>query len=203
METDWSGKQNGRPVQNQKPNGGITMKPLSRAGSIILSLCEAVIGILLLVEPVGFTTGIIIFLGVVLLILGITSIVQYFRTAPELAAAKQGLTQGCIEILAGLFCVLKSGWFIVTFPLLTILYGVGTLVTGIAKVQWTVDKIRLKMKKWIWTALGAILTIACAVIILCNPFSSTTVLWIFIAVILIVEAVIDIIAAIFTKDPAQ
>ncbi|MGM9650464.1 MAG: DUF308 domain-containing protein [Faecousia sp.] len=62
------------------------------------------------------------------------------------------------------------------------------------------DKIRLKLKKWYLTALSAILTIACAVVILCNPFSSTAVLWTFIAVILIVEAIVDIIAAIITKE---
>ena len=171
----------------------------SKASIIILSLCEAIVGILLLVNPVGFTTGIIIFLGLVLLILGIINVVQYFRATPQAAVIKQNLSRGLIEILAGLFCVLKSGWFIATFPILTILYGIGTLMTGITKVQWTVDKIRLKIKKWFWTALSSALTIVCAVIILCNPFSSTAVLWSFIAVILIVEAVIDIIAAIFSK----
>ena len=176
------------------------MNMSSKVSSIILSLCEAVVGILLLVNPIGFTTGIIIFLGVVLLIVGIANVVQYFRTAPAIAAVKRGLTRGCIEILLGLFCILKSGWFITTFPILTILYGIVILITGIAKVQWTVDKIRLKMKKWIWTALGAVLTIACAIIILCNPFSSATVLWIFIGVALIVDAIMDIISAIFTKE---
>lgn len=172
----------------------------SKASIIILSLCEVIVGILLLVNPVGFTTGILIFLGLVLLILGVTNVVQYFRATPQRAAIEQKMSRGLLEILVGLFLVLKSGWFLATFPILTILYGIGTLLTGITKVQWTVDQIRLKMKKWFWTALGAVLTIVCAVIILCNPFSSTAVLWTFIAVILIVEAAIDIIAAIFSKE---
>lgn len=176
------------------------MKTTSKAGSIILSLCEAIIGVLLLVNPVGFTTGIIIFLGIVFLLLGIASVIQYFRTAPEVAVAKQSLTRGCLEILIGVFCVTKSAWFLATFPLLTILYGIGTLVTGITKVQWTVDKIRLKRKRWFWTAISAVLTILCAMVILWNPFSGTTVLWMFIAITLIVEAVIDLIAAIFAKE---
>ncbi|MGN0307803.1 MAG: DUF308 domain-containing protein [Lachnospiraceae bacterium] len=176
------------------------MRLSSKTGSIILSLCEVIIGILLLVNPVGFTAGIIIFLGIILLILGITNVVQYFRTEPEIAALKQSLTRGCIGILAGLFCMFNSNWFIAAFPILTILYGIGMLIVGIAKVQWTIDKIRLKMKKWFWTAISAALTILCAVIILYNPFSSTAVLWIFLAVILIAGAIIDIIAAIFLKE---
>ncbi|MGN1160014.1 MAG: HdeD family acid-resistance protein [Lachnospiraceae bacterium] len=176
------------------------MKASSKVSNIIVSLCEMIIGILLLVNPIGFTTGIIVFIGIVLLLMGLSKVVGYFREAPEEAALKQGLTRGCIEILAGLFCIIKSEWFIVTFPILTILYGIGILVTGIAKVQWTVDSIRLKMKRWFWIAISAVLTLACAVLILCNPFSSTTVLWTFIAVILIVEAVMDIVATVFVKN---
>ena len=48
--------------------------------------------------------------------------------------------------------------------------------------------------------LSAALTIVCAVIILYNPFSSTAVLWTFIAITLIVEAVVDVIATIFAKE---
>ncbi|MGN0519323.1 MAG: HdeD family acid-resistance protein [Candidatus Fimenecus sp.] len=175
------------------------MRASIKVTRILLSLCEAVVGILLLVNPVGFTTGIIIFLGIGLCILGIADVVQYFRTPPAAAALKQGLTRGCIAILFGLFCILKSEWFISAFPLLTILYGLGTLVLGIAKIQWTIDRIRLKLKRWIWIAVSAVLTIVCAVIILWNPFSSTAVLWMFIAIALIVEAVFDILATIFAR----
>ena len=176
------------------------MKQSSKLSAILLALCEGIIGILLLMNPVGFTTGIIVFLGIVLLVIGVAAVVQYFRTDPVEAALEQGLTWGCIEILAGLFCILKSGWFIITFPLLTILYGVGILITGVAKVQRTVDMIRLKLKKWFWMAISAAVTILCAVVILCTPFSSASVLWMFIAIMLIVEAVIDVIAVIFAKE---
>ena len=172
---------------------------MSKMSSILLSLCELVVGILLLVSPVSFTTGIIQFVGIVLIIGGVISVVQYFRTEPEVAVAEQSLTHGLIEILLGCFCAFNSQWFIATFPILTILYGIGTLVTGIAKVQWMIDMIRLKVKKWFLMGIAAVLTIICAVIILCNPFSSTAVLWMFIAITLIVEAVIDVIATIFAK----
>ena len=43
------------------------------------------------------------------------------------------------------------------------------------------------------------LTLTFAVLILCNPFSTTAILWTFIAVSLIVEAVVDILTYIFGK----
>lgn len=170
-----------------------------KMSNTILSVCEAVVGILLLVNPVGFTTGIIVFLGIVLLLLGVSDVVRYFREDPAAAAIRKDLSYGCLLILAGLFCILKNGWFVATFPILTVLYGVGTLVTGITKVQWAVDRIRLGIRNWFWTAISAVLTILFAVVILCDPFSSTTVLWSFIAVILIVEAAMDIIAAVLSR----
>lgn len=176
------------------------MKTKSKINSIIMSLCEIIVGILLLVNPVGFTSGIIVFLGIILGILGVAGIVQYFRTSPEKAMMEQGLTRGLLELLVGIFFITKNKWFIATFPILTVIYGIGTLVLGITKIQLTVDMIRLKVKKWFWAAISAVITILCAGIILYNPFSSTSALWIFIAIALIVEAVIDIVATIFAKS---
>lgn len=180
------------------------MKTSSKVSSIVMSLCEVIVGILLLVNPVGFTVGILTFLGITLVVIGFAGVVQYFRDTPEKAAVEQSLTRGFVEILIGLFLIVKNEWFIATFPLLTIIYGVGTLVLGIAKIQWTVDMIRLKVKKWFWEAISAVLTVLFAVIILCNPFSSTSVLWTFVAVTLIIEAVVDVIVVIFArKDKAE
>lgn len=174
-----------------------------RVGSILLSLCEIIVGILLLINPVGFTVGIITFLGAVLLIAGAVSVVQYFRAAPEEAARGRSLTIGLLEIALGLFCVLRSGWFLAAFPVFTMVYGAITLVTGIAKIQWTVDMIRSKKAKWWWGAIDAALTVICAAIILCNPFTSTTVIWLFVAISLIVEAVADVVVALFAKDKKE
>lgn len=177
-------------------------KPI-RVSSIIMSLIEIVVGILLLIDPEGFTVGIITCLGIVLMVAGLVSIVQYFRQPTAAAVLERGLTKGIIGVVAGLFCIIKRHWFIGLFPVIAIIYGIVTLVLGITKIQWTADMIRAKIKKWGWVAVDAVVTILCAVIILCNPFTTAAVLWIFVAVSLIVEAVIDIFVAIFAKDPTN
>lgn len=170
--------------------------------SVIMALCELGIGILLLVDPVGFTTWIFISLGIVLLALGCLGIVSYFRTEPVSAFWRQSLAVGLAEIAAGLFCIFRYNWFIATFPLLTILYGILILMTGFVKIQWTVDMIRLKQSKWYFAGISAVLSVAFAGVILSNPFASTTVLWTFAAVSLIVQAVVDVVALIFRKRNA-
>ena len=88
----------------------------------------------------------------------------------------------------------KAEWFIITFPILTVFYGVLTLVGGISKIQWAVDMYRQKQSYWYIEVLGAVLTILFAILILTNPFASTAILWTFIGISLIAEAIIDILA---------
>jgi len=162
-----------------------------------MSIAEVIIGILLLVNPIGFTSGIIIAFGIVLMIMGISTTIKYFRTEPEEAAVSQILVNGLLMLLAGAFCAFNSHWFIATFPVLTLVYGVVILITGITKVQWTIDIIRMKRSKWFWAAISAAISIVCGVVIITSPFSTTAVLWMFIGISLIVEAVFDMIGSIF------
>ncbi len=166
-------------------------------GSVAMSFAEIIIGILLLVNPVGFTSGIIVAFGVVLMITGIGKSVRYFRTEPEEAAVGQVLVKGLLELLGGAFCTLNSHWFIATFPVLTLVYGVVILVAGITKLQWTIDIIRMRRSKWFWMAISAAISIVCGITVIANPFSTTAVLWMFIGITLIIDAVFDMIGGIF------
>lgn len=180
-----------------------TSDKVSTFSKLILALCELILGVVLLINPVKFTSLIISVAGLLLLAGGLVCILRYFKAKPEDAAKGQELTQGLLGVFAGLFCVIKSDWFIVTFPLLTVLYGVITLVTGISKVQWAVDLVRNRAKKWFWAGISAAITLICSAVILSNPFTSTVALWTFIAITLIVEAVFDVIVAIFAKGDTR
>lgn len=162
---------------------------------ILTCVIEVIVGVLLLIKPVGFTSAIIIAAGIILLISGVADLVQYFRTDAVKAAIGQRLAKGLLKIIAGLFCVLNYDWFMITFPVLTILYGVANLVSGLFKAQFTVDAIRLRAG-WGWLALSAGITLVLAAVILLNPFGTTAALWTFTAVTLIVEAVLDLVALI-------
>lgn len=167
--------------------------------NLLTCVFELLIGILLLINPVGFTSGIIIAFGLFLTAAGMISAIQYFRTDAETASRENGLAKGMTFALLGLFCVFKSEWFLGAFPLLTILYGILMLVCGICKVQWAVDMLRVKRQYWYIACISAAVTVVCAVVILANPFTATAVLWIFIGVTMIVEAVLDIVTFIFGK----
>lgn len=171
-------------------------------GGVLGSLGELVVGVLLLVGPMHFTSWIIIGVGIVLIATGLLSVFRYFKTEPVQAAKEQNLMKGLLALLVGCFCAFKSGWFVSTFPVLTMLYGVGILVIGIAKLQWTVDRLRTKDKNWYMPAISAAIALIFAAIILANPFGTTKALWMFIGIGLIVEAVVDILPVVLKKKAA-
>lgn len=178
-------------LKNEEENGMKYLK--TNLGGIVICLFEILVGILLLINPVGFTAGIITGAGIVLMLGGILSVIKYFRTDAEEAASGQMLVKGLVALLTGAFCTFKSEWFIVTFPVITLVYGVVVLVTGLGKVQWMVDAIRLKNKNWFLAAISALLSIICGAVIIKSPFSTTTVLWMFTGISLIVEAIFDVV----------
>ena len=159
-------------------------------GSILMCVLEILVGVLLLLDPTGFTSAIIIAAGAALILYGVICIVRYFRADAAEGALRQNLFKGLLLLLGGLFCVLRSKWFVDTFPLLTILYGIGLLISGVGKIQWMADMIRFGRKRWYLPAISAALSLIFAAIILCSP----TALWSFLGIVLIVEAVFDIVA---------
>lgn len=167
--------------------------------SILAGTFEILVGILLLVDPIGFTSGILIAAGIALCLAGLKAIITYFRLPAEMSAVRNDLLTGLACLLLGCFCTFRSGWILAIFPILTILYGVVILITGLGKLQTTVDLIRLKQGRWYLAAISAVISLACAGVILLNPFTSTAALWIFIGLSLIVEAVLDILVAIFSR----
>ncbi len=160
---------------------------------IVFGLFEIIAGVLLLINPVRFTTSIIMIAGVALLVMGLMEVVNYFRTAPGKGRPGRSLAMGLLYFLAGGFCLIRTEWFLITFPVLSVLYGVIVLVAGITKIQVMVDMLRVKNGKWFWAAIDAVLSIICAIVILRNPFSSAVALWIFAGISLIVEGILDII----------
>ena len=156
--------------------------------AIVAGLVELLIGILLFVDPVGFTSGILMAVGVILLIGGVVCLIHYFNTEPVQAALEQNFSRGLVMILLGGFLTLRTQQAIALFPLLTHLYGVAILIIGVVKLQQGVDLLRLNARFWFLAGINALLAIVFAVIILSDP----PILWQLAAISLIVEAVLDI-----------
>ena len=166
-------------------------------GNIMMFLGELIVGILLLINPLGFTKTIIIGIGICFTVMGILQIIKYFQTHILDILHEHSLSNGLILTVLGIFCIFWSDWFIATFPILTVIYGIIILITGLKKVEWMVTALRLKRKYWYVTGINALLTIIFSVVVIGNPFSTITMLWQFTGIMLIIEAIFDVVSIVF------
>lgn len=176
------------------------MKKYSNLGGTLLCLGEILVGILLLIDPAGFTSTILIAGGIILAASGLYHVIWYFITDPEEAAEGNRMGLGLISLAAGLFCIFRTQWLMDFFSLLTTLYGAAILAIGLGKVQTTVDRIRMKFSRWYFPAIGALATLVCGTVILIDPFAASAALWQFIGISLICEAVLDAVSLIACRS---
>ena len=165
-----------------------------RINALVLCLGELIIGILLLVKPVGFTSGIIIAIGVALMMRGVMDVVAYFKASPTEAAKRRGLAQGVICLLLGFVCSFMTSWLLAAFPFMGMVYGIMLVLLGIEKVQTAIDQKRLGVGKWYMPAISAAISVVCGAVIMLNPFTTTVYMWMFTGISLIVEAIADIVS---------
>ncbi len=164
-----------------------------RTGSIILCIIEIVVGILLLIDPIGFTGGIIKGAGVVVTLAGVVDITRYFMSSPAVGAAEQRLFRGILEVMGGVTAFLKYDWFISAFPLLTVLYAIVMLIIAASHVQKMADLKRTGAARWYLPGISAALSIVLSTIILLNPFGAVAAVWTFAAISIIAEAVVTLV----------
>ena len=157
----------------------------------VTAVCELILGISLLSDPVSLTVKNVETIGMILIVAGAIGIYSYFRNPPRTGVSERNLSIGILTVLLGLFCNLNSAWFAAAFPEPIALYGVIMLVVGVFKTENVVSRIRLKMGNWWLYAANAAVTVLCAVMILFNPLGLATVLYGFAGLSFILEAVID------------
>ncbi len=170
---------------------------------LIYCICELAVGVLLLIDPIAFTSAIVRILGIVLCVFGVLNIMSYFRLAPEMGSMSMSFTKGLVQVIAGVFCIFRPEWLANAFPLLAVAYGLVILVVGLIKLQWSVDALRIGGIFWYIPGIGGLTSVIFAVVIILNPFTTTAVLWIFAGVSLIIEAVIDAVSTIMSNKKSK
>ena len=103
--------------------------------SLMLAVCELLLGILLLVNPVGLTSFVIVALGVLLLLLGALHLFQYTRLPREEAAKTWKLASGAGLLAIGISIIANQPWMVEMMGTLTTLYGIIVLAAAFMKLQ--------------------------------------------------------------------
>jgi uncharacterized membrane protein HdeD (DUF308 family) len=157
---------------------------------LVTALVIAIIGIMFIIFPKS-SAHILCYVGGALLIAwGVFRIVMYFVSG--MRTINYSLVGGVTLILIGSILCARPD---LVEAILTIAVGVVLIIDGIAKLQHCMQIVLLKESGWWINIIVSVVSVVLGIIVLCNPFSSTTALMIFIGISLIVDAVCDIISA--------
>lgn len=164
--------------------------------SIISSVLLFLFGLVLAVNAEGFIKSITVAIGVVLLLIGVFPVIDYFRYRKDGLGASVGLISGIFSIVCGLMLLINEDLLMILIP---VFIGVWMIINGINKIQVSFEIKDLGEKSWIITFIYSILIMVLGGYFIVNPISGATTVTSFIGIILCIYAVLDIIDCIIIK----
>ena len=164
--------------------------------SMISSILLFLFGLILAVNAEGFIKSITVAIGVILLLIGVFPVIDYFRYRKDGLGASIGLISGIFSIVCGLMLLINEDLLMILIP---VFIGVWMIINGINKIQVSFEIKDLGEKSWIITFIYSILIIVLGGYFIVNPISGATTVTSFIGIILCIYAVLDIIDCIIIK----
>lgn len=164
--------------------------------SIISSVLLFLFGLVLAVNAEGFIKSITIAIGVVLLLIGVFPVIDYFRYRKDGLGASVGLISGIFSIVCGLMLLINEDLLMILIP---VFIGVWMIINGINKIQVSFEIKDLGEKSWVITFIYSILIMVLGGYFIVNPISGATTVTSFIGIILCIYAVLDIIDCVIIK----
>ena len=164
--------------------------------SMISSVLLFLFGLILAVNAEGFIKSITVAIGVVLLLIGVFPVIDYFRYRKDGLGASVGLISGIFSIVCGLMLLINEDLLMILIP---VFIGVWMIINGINKIQVSFEIKDLGEKSWVITFIYSILIMVLGGYFIVNPISGATTVTSFIGIILCIYAVLDIIDCVIIK----
>ncbi len=133
-----------------------------------ISLIYLLLGIMLILIPDLQMEYVCYGISIVLVILGIVFIVKYFLTESYKNLNQYGFSIGVFLVIIGICTLLRNEQMAKSFQFYI---GVCILLTAIVKLQNAMDLKALKDRAWSVIFVVSIVIMACAMLIIINPFS--------------------------------
>ena len=164
--------------------------------SMISSVLLFLFGLILAVNAEGFIKSITVAIGVILLLIGVFPVIDYFRYRKDGLGASIGLISGIFSIVCGLMLLINEDLLMILIP---VFIGVWMIINGINKIQVSFEIKDLGEKSWVITFIYSILIMVLGGYFIVNPISGATTVTSFIGIVLCIYAVLDIIDCIIIK----
>lgn len=164
----------------------------SKLGVILTALVMAVIGTVLVLFPGQALITILRIVGVGLILIGGIGVVGYFvQKDPEKKSIWKMLVSAA-EAVIGVVILANPALVISIYP---VIMGIVIILDGLSNVLSAISMKQHGISAWKYSIVLSLITIALGVIILCNPFSTVSALISIIGVVLIYDAISNILIA--------
>ena len=156
---------------------------------ILLAVIFIALGIVLILWPGATMKTICYLLAAMLLALGVASLINYLRKDISGIIYRYDLVVGLCAILGGILVIVKVDKLTDLIPAV-----LGFLVTmsGILKMQNSVDMLRLGHGTWHVAFAMAIVNIVAGIVLLMNPFEAAQILIMCMGIALVYRGITDL-----------
>lgn len=158
--------------------------------SIVASVIILVLGIFLFVEPDLIIHMISIILGGIILIPGITSLIDYFKNKYQ-----PSLITGVVTIIIGLILIINTK---LVASILPFILGIYFIINGINRLQYALELKRQRIN-YTTSLVFSILIIICGILFIINPFGGALVITKVMGIFMILYALLDLANSIIIK----
>ena len=167
---------------------------------IFADIAIIVLGLLMTVFPASSAAIIFRAIGILLSAWGILKLITYFASSNTAVFSSFALVQGSALLGFGVFFIVRPE---ALEGVLTLVLGVVLLISGVLKLQYAVDFLRLKGELWWVPFAGALVTIGLGALVFFNPFSATKWLMLFIGISFMVNGVWDLLSVLLLSQESK
>ena len=156
---------------------------------IAMSIIFIVLGVVLILWPGATMTTICYMLAALLLIVGVVSLINYLKKDIRGIIYRYDLVVGLSAILGGILVIIKVDKLTELIPAVL---GFLVTISGILKMQNSVDMLRLGHGTWHVAFCLAILNIVGGIILLVDPFTAAEALIMCLGIALVYSGITDL-----------
>ncbi len=172
----------------------------SKIAYVIMSVLLFAVGLCLIIWPALITKVICYVIGSIALIAGIIELVIFFARDISVRTVSYSLIIGFLLSIFGLILLLKPDNSAVFFSML---FGVFIIIDSVLKLQTSFELRNLGVLRWWVNLLLALASAVLGVLLVINPFATTNILFVFMGISLVVDALENIWTVIFISLAAK
>lgn len=162
--------------------------------SMVSSIIFLIFGLLLYLSPEGIITIVSSVIGIFLVIVGIYSLIMYFK---DRIYFQGNLISGILALIAGILLITNTNIIATIVP---IIIGICMIGLGARKLEISFRFKDNKVIGWSYMLIMSIITIVCGIVLIINPIKGAFIATKIIGMIIMAYSIIDIVDSIIFKN---